>query len=111
MVWWIAAVAAAAMVVALPVVLREPTAKAVPEETGETTASSVSVRVEHEFVTLDAEAPNAEAPVVPAAPVARPLRQPRPALTYTAPASTFTKARQKFLGDGRHRPEPFPRVR
>ena len=107
----VAVAAAAAMVVALPVVLVSQPLKAVTGEAEETTTASTSVRVEHEFVTLDAEAPNAEAPVAPAGPVARPLRQPRPALTYTAPASTFTKARQKFLGDGRHRPEPFPRVR
>lgn len=121
--WWAAAaVAAVGMVVALPVVLREPAATAVPEEGEETTrASADSVRVEHELVTLDAEVPSAGQPVVtPAAPVARSLPQPKPKpsmtfstreSTITAPTSTFTKARQKFLGDGRHRPEPFPRVR
>lgn len=118
--WWrVSAAAAVGLVVALPVVLREPAAKAV-QETGEPTReSTASVRVEHEFVTLDAEVPDAEpVAVLPARPTPRPLRQTKPSptltareSTFTTPASSFTKARQKFLGDGRHRPEPFPRVR
>lgn len=112
--WWrvIAVAAAVGMVVALPIGLREPAAKAAPVETEE----PASVRVEHEFVTLDAEVSDAQpAVVLPAGPTARPLRQPQPSPILTghesAPASTFTKARRTFLGDGRHRPEPFPRVR
>ena len=119
-VWQVAlAAAVVGMVVAVPVVLREPAGKPIPEKTGAMPEPATSVRVEHEIVRVDVEAADADpSAVLPARHVTRSLRQPKPsgALTaspspLTSPPSAFTKARRSFLGDGRHRPEPFPRVR
>jgi hypothetical protein len=101
-------------VAVLPALLRQP----VSETPGEKTANpatpeppiakpTASVRVEHEFVTLQVTpAPFATSPAAGRATAFR--RDPfKPLMKVTA----AEKARRAFLGDGRYRPEPFPRVR
>lgn len=116
---WYAAAVLAGLAVATPVTLRQlsrererpavKTDKADPQRD--------SVRVEHELVTIEAVVP---APV--ASPIATtgrvsprvsPAPPPRTVVRAAAPAPVTLgqKARRAFLGDGRHRPQPFPTVR
>lgn len=80
-----------------------------PDGTPQATAPATSlpgVRVEHRLV---------EATVVGETPVRRPVaRRSRPLARQQPralePMGFVTKARQLIVGNGRHRPEPFPRV-
>ncbi len=68
-------------------------------------APKSSVTVEHELIQVE--------PMPRPKPAPR-LRRPLPStrLAYGAPRqeTLVTRARRKFLGDGRFRPEPFPRL-
>ena len=66
------------------------------------------VRVEHEFVTLPA-AVRGES-VRPSASVA-PAETKRARRPVAEPVTLAQKTRRALLGDGRYRPEPFPRAR
>lgn len=66
-------------------------------------AAPASVRVEHELIPIVAEAGPA--------PVATTPRDVTRARRRAAEPTLGEKARRALLGDGRHRPEPFPRVR
>lgn len=67
------------------------------------------VRVRHEFVRipLPPVAPRLEArAAAPAAP-----RRARPARAEADDEALLSKARRVLVGDGRYRPEPFPRIK
>ena len=67
-----------------------------------------AVRVEHEFITLAEEAPleNVSRPMKSSA-----VRAVQPARrSVSEPRTLVGKTRRALLGDGRNRPEPFPRV-
>ena len=107
------------VVCAVPVLVRQPRASAAPTPAlamlgnEKVTPTPASVRVEHDFVTLpDAPVTPGTAPVA-VAPMA-PMRVKRngPATPRAvAERSIAQKTRRALLGDGRFRPEPFPRVR
>ena len=68
-------------------------------------APKPSVTLEHQLIQVEPmRAPK------PAPRLRRPLPSTR--LAYAAPhqETLVTRARRKFLGDGRYRPEPFPRL-
>ena len=67
-------------------------------------AEAPNVRVEHELVIIEPPAALAAAAVAaPGAPKAAPRVTPR--------RTRVEKARNVLLGDGRHKPQPFPRLR
>jgi hypothetical protein len=61
------------------------------------------VHVEHHIVTVPVTAADVRSP---APPVARPVRVLRPE-RY----GMFARTKRAFFGDGKHRPEPFPKPR
>jgi hypothetical protein len=73
------------------------------------TVDPPGVRVEHELVTASivTEPVTRRAAAAAAAP---PSGDPVPR-PHTRPDGFLSKARRAIVGDGRHRPEPFPRVR
>ena len=103
----IAVAAVAGLVVAMPITLRQmpgTPVSAAPEPDVQ------AVRVEHEFVSLSAS----EERIAPAATVASPERAavlPVRRAVAPAPRTPANKAKRALLGDGRYRPEPFPRPR
>lgn len=103
---WGVAACALGLIVAMPITLRQtsedrPAPEPQPEER--------DVRVEHELIAV--------AEPSPPAPAARPnpVRAVPPAARARAERADATtspgKVRRAFLGDGRYRPEPFPRAR
>jgi hypothetical protein len=65
------------------------------------------VRVEHELVAASVvREPVTRRAAAAAPPPADPVTRP-----HTRPEGFLSKARRTIIGDGRHRPEPFPRVR
>lgn len=64
------------------------------------------VRIEHELVAASVIATTEPAPRQAAIPPKKPVEQP-----HTRPNGFLSKAGRLILGDGRHRPEPFPRAR
>jgi hypothetical protein len=99
--------AVAGLVVAMPITLRQmpgTPVSAAPDGDGQT------VRVEHEFVSL----PASPEPLADAAAVGNVERAATLPLRRAVPPAARTpgsKAKRALLGDGRHRPEPFPRPR
>jgi hypothetical protein len=74
----------------------------VPFEAAETVPDIVHVR--HEFVTI--------ATPVPAPAAASRSVTPRPPSRRTSPvAGPWSKTARALVGDGHHRPEPFPRIK
>lgn len=74
-------------------------------------ASSDAVQVRHEFVTLPDPA---AAPLLdhrPSTPPTTPVSAPRLQRVRAGDDALLSKARRAILGDGRHRPEPFPRIK
>jgi hypothetical protein len=95
----------AGLIAVVPAVLRQPSRES---QAGASSVPGDSVQVEHALVSDEIIEAEPAAPrgtvVTPAPPAATRLRR--------APAGTFAdKARRAILGDGRHRPEPFPRVK
>jgi hypothetical protein len=113
----------AALVIAAAAVLVRTRAEdhAIVSAAPATAESLPDVQVRHEFVTVSSPAasPSIAATTEPrrttlrAAHSAAPVRAPAPRdVQRTAADHTLLdKARRAFLGDGRHRPEPFPRIR
>jgi hypothetical protein len=64
------------------------------------------VRIEHELVTASVIAAPEPTPRQAAAPPKKPVARP-----HTRPDGFLSKAGRLILGDGSHRPEPFPRAR
>src|SRR5688500_6566781 len=86
--------------------VRDPqTAPAAAPASKVSPAPKPSVTLEHQLIQVE--------PIRPPKPAPR-LRRPLPStrLAYGAPHQEplVTRARRKFLGDGRFRPEPFPRL-
>lgn len=79
----------------------EPAIEALPRTS---TLPEANVRVRHEFVTIAA---------APARRLAEIRSAPPPPSLQRRPAGEplLSKARRALLGDGRHRPEPFPRIK
>jgi hypothetical protein len=106
--WAVLAVAGVAgLVVAMPITLRQmpgPAVSAAPD------AEQQTVRVEHEFVSLPAS-PVPLADAAPAGNVERAAVVPPRRAVPPAPRTAGNKAKRALLGDGRYRPEPFPRPR
>ena len=103
---WVLAASAIGVALAMPHMVRQvPTAAASPKPEPD----ARTVRIEHEFITLSdtaTPAPKA-AHVMPARlPSMRDSRRPVP-----PPRTLAQKARRALLGDGRHRPAPFPAAR
>jgi len=97
----------AAAVVAMPVTLRQmpgTPVSAAPD------ADEQTVRVEHEFVSLPAS-PEPLADAAPVVNVERVAALPPRRVVPPAPRTPGNKAKSVLLGDGRYRPEPFPRPR
>ena len=111
-IWLAAALVTTAATVLL---LREPRpdrpAAPADESIAFTHSPSRDVRVEHRFVSV--AAPEARTASVLPTPVrtadSAPLRRPSPA--RKADDALLAKARRVVLGDGKYRPEPFPRVK
>lgn len=116
---WYAAAVVVGLVAATPVTLRQLSRDRPVPPKGD--PPSERVRVEHDLVTADVLEPArvVSAGIGAARITGRVVTTPRrPSLTRaaagpTAPGSTTfgQKARRAFLGDGRHRPQPFPTVR
>ena len=103
---WILAASAIGVALAMPNLVR-PGPRAASGAEPEPDARAV--RIEHEFITL-ADTPTSAARtdrVMPARLSATPGSR-RP---VTPPRTFAQKARRALLGDGRHRPEPFPAAR
>ena len=97
------------LVVAVPVAWRHvssepPTAAMPPAPTGAPEARGV--KVEHEFVSLPLVPLEVERPTGTPFRAVQPARRP-----FTEPRTLAAKTKRALLGDGRHRPEPFPRAR
>ena len=103
---WLLAASAIGVALAMPNMVRPvPEAAASPEPEPEARA----VHIEHEFITLADIAPPPQKPDrVVAARFHSTAASPRP---VTPPRTLAQKARRALLGDGRHRPEPFPAAR
>ena len=101
------------VIVGVPITLRqmsgEPVSAGAPVAPSPATADEApTVRVEHEFVTVSPAVPNESgAPTRP--PAVRVMRPVRAAVSESRTLAGKTK--RAFLGDGRHRPAPFPSVR
>ena len=112
-VWLVAG--AAAVVLATLIVLSARSA----DPTDESAASprpargltpAPDVRVTHRLVTADAPPPTGIGRITPTP--RRPAASTRREVTVArAPAGLVHRAKRALLGDGRHRPEPFPRVK
>ncbi|HVL66128.1 MAG TPA: hypothetical protein VM364_02570 [Vicinamibacterales bacterium] len=112
-IWTLAAVA---FVIGLLPLLGRRTTSGAPEPQPASASMVVAaqpapdVRVEHQLITVDVIAESASRPTPPpparAAATAAGARQPEP-----AERRLVDRARRVILGDGRHRPEPFPRVK
>lgn len=79
----------------------------VTPEAADTIASDVrtdDVEVRHEFVTI-------AAPTMDRVVEVRSVAAPRPVRRARPGDPLLAKARRALLGDGRYRPEPFPRVK
>jgi hypothetical protein len=116
---WFAAAVVVGLVGVMPATLRQLSRdRPVPPKVE---PPSERVRVEHEVVTADVIEPmrvvSAGAATMKGS--SRAVVTPRRALMTRAAAPTAApvsttfreKARRAFLGDGRHRPQPFPTVR
>jgi hypothetical protein len=80
-----------------------------PSASPESEPEALAVHIEHEFITLTDIAPP---PQNPDREVAARLRSTAPSRHPVTPLRTFAqRARRALLGDGRHRPEPFPAAR
>jgi hypothetical protein len=112
--WFVVTVVAGAVAVT-PLALRQLS----PDRPTPTVDPPIErVRVEHELVTPDVIEPvrvvsaGVVTPKVSVRAVTTPVATPRRPAVTPAGAPTFAqKARRAFLGDGRHRPQPFPTVR
>jgi Tfp pilus assembly protein PilX len=74
----------------------------VPFRAAETALDDVQVR--HEFVTI-------ATPLPPPAATSRSVTPRQPARRTSPGAGPLSKTARALVGDGRHRPEPFPRVK
>ena len=82
---------------------REP---AVREPGPQPASEDRAVRVEHEFITVAEASSEAAPPAGAAVRAVQPVRRER-----VEPRTLAQKTRRALLGDGRYRPEPFPRAR
>ena len=103
---WVLAASAMGVALAMPHMVRQvPTAAASPEPEPD----ARTVRIEHEFIALSD-------PATPAPKTVHVMPARLPAIgesrrAVPAPRTFAQKARRALLGDGRHRPEPFPAAR
>lgn len=72
-----------------------------------------AVRVKHELITVSVPAATAGTPIPkrPAAATVQRATAAEPAERELRDKGLLDKARRALIGDGTHRPEPFPRVR
>ena len=119
---WVMAASALGVVLAMPITLRQMSGQPAAAEPGEPPESKPdervetrAVRVEHEFITLVDTAPVESDPVTAvrtASVRALPhVRRARNEPKADAEKTLAEKTRRALLGDGRYRPEPFPRAR